>query len=177
MWPAKAGMNDAMLQSSTTPMHDRSNYDKFRHDAQTVYASTKPRISPALREQVFFTSEGFNHIVFTGARRERERSSQIMRFKLLPRAIRLVSHANTFQEYEETLKEFEVKARKKRQRQSKPVRYWGIIAIFEGRKIKVILRRIGNGQLHFWSVIPAWTTNKFRDARFISTMKGNPAED
>src|SRR3989338_4412130 len=83
-----------------------------------------------------------------------------MRFKLLPRAVRLIAHANTFQEFEETIKEFEVKARKKRVRKSKSVRYWGIIAIFEGRKIKVILRKIGDGQVHFWSIVPAWTTNK-----------------
>ena len=56
------------------------------------------------------------------------------------------------QEFEETIKEFEVKNRKKRERKSKPVQYWGIIPIFEGRKIKVILRKIGNGQMHFWSI-------------------------
>ncbi|MEI9933172.1 MAG: hypothetical protein WDM89_22230 [Rhizomicrobium sp.] len=124
-----------------------------------------------------FGAEGFNHIVFKTARRERERASQIMRFKLLPRALRLIAHANTFQEYEETIKEFEVKTRKTRERRSKPVKYWGVIAIFEGRKIKVVLRKIGNSQLHFWSIVPAWTTNKYRDMRFISTMKGNPEED
>jgi len=158
-------------------MEDLSNYEKLRDDAQTLYAGTKPVRSPALDDQVSFTSEGFNHIIFKGPRHERERSSQIMRFKLLPRALRLLAHANTFQEFEETLKEFEVKTRKKRERKSKPVRYWGIIAIFEGRKIKVILRRIGDGQLHFWSIVPAWTTNKYRDAKFVSTMKGNPEED
>lgn len=100
-----------------------------------------------------------------------------MRFKLLPRALRLVAHANTFQEYEETVKEFEVKARKKRVMKSKPVRYWGIIAIFEGRKIKVMLRKTGEGKLHFWSIVPAWTTNKYRDTKFASTMKDNPEED
>lgn len=158
-------------------MEDTSNYDRLREDAHALYESTKPVVSPALNERVVFTAEGFNHIIFRTARRERERASQAMRFKLLPKAIRLISHANTFQEYEETIKEFEVKTRKHRERRSKPVRYWGIIAIFEGRKIKVVLRRIGNGQLHFWSVVPAWTTNKYRDAKFVSTMKGNPEED
>jgi hypothetical protein len=158
-------------------MEDISNYEKIREEARAFYADTKPLLSPALNERVYFTAEGFNHFVFKGSRKERERPSQIMRFKLLPRAIRLVGYANTLQEFEETLKEFEVKSRKKRVRKSKPVRYWGIIAIFEGRKIKVILRRIGDGQLHFWSIVPAWTTNKHRDAKFISTMKGNPEED
>lgn len=158
-------------------MEDESNYQKLREDAGSLYAATRPVLSPALNEVVSFTAEGFNHLMFKGPRRERDRLSQITRFKLVPRATRLIAHANTFQEFEETIKEFEVKTRKKRERKSKPVRYWGIIAIFEGRKIKVIIRKVGNGNPHFWSVIPAWTTNKYRDAKFVSTMKGNPEED
>jgi len=34
-----------------------------------------------------------------------------------------------------------------------------------------------NGNMHFWSIVPDWTTNKYRDAKFVSTMKGNPEED
>lgn len=85
--------------------------------------------------------------------------------------------ANTFQEFEESTKDVEVKTHKRREMRNKIAFYWGIIAIFEGRKIKVILRKIGNGQLHFWSIVPAWTTNKYRDAKFVTTMKGHPEED
>ncbi|MBU6321120.1 MAG: hypothetical protein KGI78_03520 [Patescibacteria group bacterium] len=159
-------------------MEDQSNYEKLRDDTRDFYSSIRPVVSPALREAVHFTAEGFNHIIFKSARRERERPSQIMRFKLLPRALELVALATTYQEYEETIREFTVKSRKRRVRKSKPVKYWGLIAIINGMKIKVILRKIGdNGQLHFWSVVPAWTTNKYRDARFITTMKGSPEED
>lgn len=92
--------------------------------------------------------------------------------------MKLIELSTTHQEYEETLKEFEIKSFKKKVRKSKSVKYWGIIAIIEEHKIKVILRRIGdNGQLHFWSIVPAWTTNKYRDFKLFSTMKGNPSED
>ena len=158
-------------------MAETSEYERQKSVAQAFYAGTKAVLSPALGERVSFTAEGFNHILFKGSRSERERSSQIMRFKLLPRAIRLIEHANTFQEFEETIREYEVKVRKKRRLKTKLVRYWGIIAIFEERKIKVILRKIGNGQLHFWSIVPAWTTNKLRDVMFVSTMKGDPETD
>lgn len=158
-------------------MEDLASYTSAKEAAQALYEHAKPVLSPALDETVSFTAEGFNHILFKGKRREREFPSQIMRFKLLPRAIRLIAYANTFQEFEEASREFEVKARKKRVLKVKTIRYWGIIAIFEGRKIKVILRKIGNGQAHFWSIVPAWTTNKHRDAKFVSTMKGNPEED
>jgi hypothetical protein len=159
-------------------MDDLSNYDKLKADSQAFFASLKPVHSPALNEVVFFNAEGFNHIVFKSSRHERERISQIMRFKLLPRAVELVSLSTTYQEYEETLKEFLVKERKAKVKKSKKVQYWGLIAIIGNRKIKVILRKIGdNGQLHFWSIVPAWTTNKYRDIKFVSTMKGNPDED
>jgi len=159
-------------------MEDLSNYDQLRDAARQQYLSTRPVSSPALKEYVHFTAEGFNHIIFKGPRKERERSSQILRFKLLPRAIDLVGYANTHQEYEETIGQFEVKTHKKRVWKPKPVKYWGIIAITSGRKIKVILRKIGdNGRLHFWSVVPAWTTNKYRDLKLFGTMKGDPEED
>lgn len=159
-------------------MEDVSNYEKLREDAQKFYISMRPIQSLALGEYVYFTAEGFNHLIFKGPRSERERPSQILRFKLLPKAIKLIKLSTTFQEYEETLKDFEVKSYKKKIRKSKPVKYWGIIAIIDGRKIKVILRKIGdNGQLHFWSIVPAWTTNKYRDIKLFSTMKGNPDED
>ena len=158
-------------------MEEASNYDHQKDAAQALYASTKPVFSPALGEMVSFTAEGFNHILYKGGRSARERGSQIMRFRLLARAIRLIGHANTFQEFEEAAREYEVKVRKRRQLKTRLVRYCGIIAIFEERKIKVILRRIGNGKLHFWSIVPAWTTNKHRDIIFASTMKGDPETD
>ena len=159
-------------------MEDVSNYNKLRGDTHKLYSTTRPIMSPALNKMVYFNAEGFNHIIFKGSRSERERPSQILRFKLLPRAIKLIGYSTAYQEYEETIKQFEVKTHKKKMMKPKPVRYWGIIAIIDGRKIKVILRKIGNdGQLHFWSIVPAWTTNKYRDMRFFSTMKGNPDED
>ncbi|MBU1037326.1 hypothetical protein KKF32_04895 [Patescibacteria group bacterium] len=159
-------------------MEDLSNYEKLKEDANNYYNSIGKVRSPVFNEDVGFNAEGFNHIVYKTARTERERPSQILRFKLLRLARKLVEVSTTYQEYEETLKEFTVKRHKKKVNKSQPVKYWGIIAIIDGRKIKVILRKIGeNGKLHFWSIVPAWTTNKYRDIKFYTTMKGNPEED
>ncbi|MCX6736213.1 MAG: hypothetical protein NTZ13_03970 [Candidatus Parcubacteria bacterium] len=159
-------------------MQDVSNYEKLKEDAQRYYFTIGGVNSPALGQNVHFSSEGFNHIIFKRARSEREQSSQMLRFKLLPLAVKLLNLSTTYQEFEETIKEFEVKTYKKRVKKSKPVSYWGIIAIVDGRKIKVIVRKIGdNGVFHFWSIVPAWVTNKYRDIKFFNTMKGNPDED
>jgi len=159
-------------------MEDISNYEKLKEDARRFYNAVGGFFCPAFNQKICFTAEGFNHIIFKGDRRERERPSQILRFKLLPLALKLLKITTTYQEYEETLKEFEIKSFKKKARAIKYVRYWGIIAIIEGRKIKVIIRKIGdNGAMHFWSIVPSWTTNKYRDTRFFTTMKGDPGED
>jgi hypothetical protein len=158
-------------------MTDMSQYDSLREETQNWFQSLKPVQSPILHSDIHFTSEGFEHIVYKRARAERDKNSQTMRFKLLPLAVKLIGLSTTFQEYEEDVKQITIKRRKKKVQVSKKVQYWGLIAIIEGRKIKVIIRKVGNGQHHFWSVIPAWTTNKYRDTKFISTMKGAPAED
>jgi len=159
-------------------MEDLSNYEKLKEDTQNFYNNIRRVHSPVFNQEIIFDSEGFNHIIFKRAHAERERSSQILRFKLLPLAVKLVKISTTYQEFEETIKEFEVKSFKKKVRKSCPVEYWGIIAIVDGRKIKVIIRKRGeNGAMHFWSIVPAWVTNKYRDTRFFTTMKGNPEED
>ncbi|MEK7576266.1 MAG: hypothetical protein AAB482_01090 [Patescibacteria group bacterium] len=159
-------------------MEDLSNYEKLREDAQSFYNGIRKVSSPVFKQDIYFTAEGFNHIIFKGAHTERERSSQVLRFKLLPLAVKLVTISTTCQEFEETIKEFEVKSYKKKEKKTKPVKYWGLIAIIDGRKVKVIIRKIGdNGTMHFWSVVPAWITNKYRDMKLYSTMKGNPDED
>jgi len=159
-------------------MEDLSNYEKLKENALQYYNTVGTIFSPAFNQRVCFSAEGFNHIIFKSARTERERLSQILRFKLLPLANKLITLSTTYQEFEETVKEFEIKQYKKKVKTSKPVRYWGIIAIIDGRKIKVILRQIGdNGNMHFWSLVPAWVTNKYRDIKLFTTMKGNPEED
>jgi hypothetical protein len=50
----------------------------------------------------------------------KEKPSQILRFKLLPLAVKLIKTATTYQEFEETLKEVEVKSFKKKIKQKHP---------------------------------------------------------
>jgi hypothetical protein len=159
-------------------MNDMLSYQKSKENGQEFYNKINMVFSPALNEKIIFSADGFNHIIFKNPRSEREKSSQILRFKLLPLAKKLIEISTTYQEFEENIKEFLVKKHKKKVKENKTVRYWGIIAIIENRKIKIIIRKIGdNGLLHFWSIIPAWTTNKYRDTKFFTTMKGSPEED
>lgn len=159
-------------------MEKFDEYQDQRNNAQDFYNSINSVFSPVLQSKIIFPAEGFNHLVFKNARSEREKSSQLLRFKLLPLAKKLIEISTTYQEYEEIVGEFIFKKHKKKVKESRMARYWGLIAIINNQKIKVIIRKIGdNGSFHFWSVIPAWTTNKFRDTKFYTTMKGCPQED
>jgi hypothetical protein len=159
-------------------MEDISNYEKIKEDSKRFYDQIGKVICPAFGQEVIFTSEGFNHLVYKNDRRERDKNVQIMKFKLLPLAQKLVNLTTTYQEYEESLQEFRIKKFKKVVQETKVIKYWGIIAILENRKFKVVIRKIGdNGQFSFWSVIPAWITSQYRDIKFRSTMKGDPKDD
>ncbi len=100
------------------------NYEKIKNDAQYFYSNVHYVFCPAFNQKIQFTAEGFNHIVFKRQRLERDRSSQILRFKLLFLAVKLLKISTTFQEFEETIKEFQVMSYKKRFLKNKPVRYW-----------------------------------------------------
>jgi len=159
-------------------MEDIPDYEKIKQSDRQFYEQIRKVFCPAFQQEVTFASEGFDHLVHKNDSRERDKGVQIMKFKLLPLAQKLVGLTTTYQEYEEGPQEFRVKKFKKTAMETKVVKYWGIIAILESRKFKVVIRKIGdNGQLHFWSVIPAWVTNYYRDIKLRSTMKGNPTDD
>ena len=159
-------------------MDDSLNHSRLKQESLAYYNTIGSVFSPVFQKTVTFSSEGFNHIIFKNSRSERDRLSQTTRCKLLPLARKLIEISTTYQETEELLQEFIIKKHKKKIKATRLVKYWGIIAIINNHKIKVILRKVGDGgNLHFWSIIPAWTTNKYRDTKFISTMKGKPEED
>jgi hypothetical protein len=38
----------------------------------------------------------------------------------------------------------------------KTLKFWSLEGVVDDRRIKVIVRQVGNGNKHFWSVIPDW---------------------
>ena len=159
-------------------MQDISNYDKIREDAHSFYQKIGAVRCPALNnEVVHFNAEGFNHLIYKGRRRERSKNDQITKFKLLPKAKTIVEISTTHQEYDESLTTIRKKRFGKTVEETTTVKYWGFVGIIQNFRVKVIVRQIGNGQKHFWSVIPAWITSHYRDIKLISQARGNLEED
>jgi len=158
-------------------MQDISNYQSIRKTAESLYKTMGRIRCPALDDVVHFNAEGFNHLMYKGERKERNKIDQITKFKLLSKAKIIIGLSTTYQEYDESMMQIKKKRHKKIVVEPATVRYWGFVAIIQGFRVKTIVRQIGNGQRHFWSVIPAWRTDHYRNIRRISMAKGSLGED
>ena len=108
---------------------------------------------PHFKTQVVLNSDGFHHLQFS-ARRERNKREQLLKFRLLPLALHIIRQLGTVQEYPKLLTP--VGKAGHGVIPMKDVEYWGLVAIVGQRQIKVraVLRRVGTGNITFWSVMP-----------------------
>jgi len=138
----------------------KMKYTQIKNQTYRQYKRTKKVYCPYLKADIIFSSQGFWHLIYTGRNEKREKRTQLLRFKLFSKAVKLLSITTTLQEFEE-------------RKEIKTV-YFGFIAIIGEWKIKTIVKRTGNGEYTFWSVIPNWVTNVKRDRKFC---KGNMEKD
>lgn len=149
-------------------------FDQYKAKAKAFYDGIGKIQCPALRnEWVHFTSEGFNHLIYrAGKKKPRDRKTQLMRFELLPMAKEVIERATTFQEYEESYRYRKVNRRGKYVDENTLYRAWGLVAIINKFRIKVVITQLGNGKKEFYSVMPAWVTRNYRNIKLIENAKG-----
>ena len=89
------------------------------------------------------------------ARRERNKKEQLLKFSLLPLAFVIIKNSGTLQEYRKGLTAVGKKS-KDGLTPMKETEYWGFVAIVGENKIKirVVAKRVGDGNIIFWSVMP-----------------------
>ena len=100
---------------------------------------------------VIFNAKGFHHLFYNGTGRARSSKEVNYRLKLIPLIIPVIKNA----------KEFSKRKRNGRYSRGKDVgikdvEYWSLEELV-GKSgnvpIRVILRKVGNGAIHFWSVM------------------------
>jgi hypothetical protein len=123
-------------------MSDR--FKELLEQRRAEYKGYMPVFCPVLKEYVIFNAKGFNHLLFRPKGREREQTEQIARLNILPFASRIIQFS------------IGLKRRERRTAIGKTIKYWGLESVINGQRIRVVLRRIGNGKLHFWSIMQAW---------------------
>jgi hypothetical protein len=129
-------------------------FNNKKEIARTIYFSQKEVYSPYFKAKVILNSDGFHHLQFS-SRKERNKNEQIYKFSLLPLGLEILRKSATIQEYRKLLTPIGNKSNGDGFVPMKEVEYWGMIAIIgeEQIKVKTILRRVGNGNVVFWSVM------------------------
>lgn len=131
-------------------------FEALRKKSAEYYSALKPVKCPALGEDVHFTSDGFHHLRYDGSRCERSKKEQIIKLKLLRRAVELIGKSTTIQEYRRCVMPVG-KVRQDGFRKTSEAQYWGFVGVVdEGCRLRAIVRRVGDGQMHFWSVMADW---------------------
>ena len=140
---------------------DLNYFGERKEKARQIYEAKRTIRNPYLDCEVVLNSDGFHHLQFS-ARRERDKKEQILKFSLLPLALETIRRAGTLQEYRKILQPIG-KPSARGETPIKQVEYWGFVSILTKKdapvKLRTVLRRIGNGNITFWSVMPY---NKFR---------------
>ncbi len=137
-------------------MEPTQDYLKVRKNkAYEIFSARKSIYNPYFQREIILNSDGFYHLQFSG-RRERNISEQILKFSLLPLGLEIIKKSGTIQEYRKLLTPIGKPSPMNGSIPMKEVEYWGLIAIVGENQIKIrtILRRIGDGNITFWSVMP-----------------------
>lgn len=127
-------------------------FEERKQKAKNIYSSVGSVYCPYFKEKITFNSDSFHHLQFS-ARREREKSHQLLKFRLLPLAIEVLRNAGTVQELRTLLGPIG-KTSSKGEVPLKHIAYFGFVAILKETKVRVVVRKVGAGNYHFWSVMP-----------------------
>lgn len=118
-------------------------YKELYQDILRIYQAIGSVACPGLGgEQVRFNRQGWAHIL--RKRRRRPRREQYARLSLIPLAARILANPAPCIEYREMTS-----------RTGQAVRYWAFAESVDARRIKVVVRQVGNGDKHFYSIFAA----------------------
>lgn len=127
---------------------EKSNDDKIKQidkeEFKKIYSSVGSISGEFINEDVSFNGKGLNHIYYSGNRSPRPSGDIAIRQHIFKKAVALVKKSKMLAGSHIVY------------RQGKDITYYELVGLIDNRRIKVVLRRLGKGSVHFWSVIPAW---------------------
>ena len=156
---------------------DKNKYEESKKKADTFFQKNKI-IKSACFGEVRLNSDGFFHLINKNEKHKRDWKQQMKRFQLLPYVKTVLEGMKFYQEYLEILEDVKIKDHGVIKSARKCVRYWAFIAVIEDKiRVKVVLKKVGEGSVIFWSIIPYWDTTDYKGIKFATLDKGNLAED
>jgi hypothetical protein len=123
------------------------SYKKLVDERRRWYKSIGKVFCPCLSEDVHFNFKGFYHLLYKGTGERRSIAVTSERMDLLPLSPSIISSAIEFKEYRQEYSK----------RLNKIIHSWELLETVGGVRVSVILRRIGNGKIIFYSI---WKNKK-----------------
>lgn len=147
-------------------------FNERKEKAHAIFTAQKTVYNPYFQTGIVLNSDGFHHLQFS-ARHERTKREQLLKFSLLPLALDIIKKSGTIQEYRRLLTPIGKPSAKTGAVPMKEVEYWGLVAIVGESKIKVraVLRRVGDGNITFWSVMPFSKIKNGNQKKFSSGIE------
>lgn len=152
-----------------------NDFEEIRKKAEEVYKTFDVVRCPYFKAVIHFNSQGIRHLKFKRDGQARARKDQYMRFKLLHLAPEVLRISATVQGIKEWRSFERIRIHNRTDTVMKDVEYHEFVAILKDRRVKVIVKRIENGQRFFWSLIPHWRMDENTGKRKM--YSGNPEDD
>ena len=112
----------------------------LKSESRKIYkAIPSPIWCKSLECEIFFNSKGFHHLLYNGSGHKRLPKEQYKRLSLIPYILHVITNAS------------EIKSH--RLISTKHTAYWGLEVKMGEKQVRVVLKRIGNGKVTFWSVM------------------------
>lgn len=135
-------------------------FQKTKEKAEATYQAVGSVNCPYLKAQVNFDATGLAHIKFKSWTRPRSPFDQYVRLKLLHLAPEVLRSSHTVQGIWNTSLWERRKKHGQWEKILKPVTYYEFVAVIGKVRVKVIVKLVEGGELHFWSIIPFWRMNE-----------------
>ena len=154
---------------------DPNKFNKLKDETEAKYKMLGEVYCPYFKEKISFNSYGLEHLKFKRHGYARNQQDQYMRFKIFNLAYEILSTTKTVQGIFHTQQFEKIKVNSRVDSILTPVSFYEFLAVIDNRRAKAIVKRVNNGQLFFWSIIPFWGINSLTKERRLYT--GNPETD
>ena len=123
---------------------DKKDLKQLIEDNRIYYNSIGRIWCPILNSDVHFTSEGRIHLIYKGNRKKRTVKEQLYKLKLFPLVVPVIKNSSEIEAW-----------RFPNPNNEKDIQYYAICGIAGRRKLKVrvIIKRAGDGQFNYHSVM------------------------
>jgi hypothetical protein len=130
---------------------DIPNFEEIKGKAKAFYKSMQPTWCPELNEYIAFNRSGFTHLTRQG-NLSRPKKEQVRRFDILPYAPVIINSPDKKPEYRVDKQISVIKPFGSKKKKELEVQFWGFSKEINGIKVKVVIRQMGNGKKHFFSI-------------------------